>query len=143
MSKQTRMQKLAKNSSLGVLTFVITTLAGLLIRPISIAVFGYELLGMQGVLLSLIGMLSIVELGIGGAIVYGLYKPLAEGDEKKVTLLLHLYKKIFYTIGLVILVIGLALLPLLPFLISEFTFSEIVLPYLIFLIGSVLSYFFV
>ena len=64
-------------------------------------------------------MLSLAELGVGGAIVYALYKPLAENDEEKIASLMKLYSKAYRMIGLLIAAIGLALMPFLKLIIRE------------------------
>ena len=62
-------------------------------------------------------MLSLAELGVGGAIVYALYKPLAENDEEKIASLMKLYSKAYRMIGLLIAAIGLALMTFLKYII--------------------------
>ncbi|MFR3060709.1 MAG: hypothetical protein ACLTL6_01535 [Holdemanella porci] len=48
----------------------------------------------------------MAELGVGSAIVYSMYKPIAENDEKTVAALLQLYKKIYRIIGFCVFVMG-------------------------------------
>jgi len=137
-----RTKKLARNSLFGVIGFVVAAVLGFVIRIFFVDFFDYELLGLQAILTTIITTLSLAELGIGMAIVFSLYKPLAEKDETKIALLIKLYKKIFYIIAFIILGVGLLLLPLLPLIVTEFSFMQILWPYLITLVGTVASYLF-
>ena len=43
----------------------------------------------------ILSILAVVELGFGNAIIYHLYKPLAEKNEKEINLLIKFYKKTY------------------------------------------------
>ena len=58
-------------------------------------------------------------MGIGNAIIYSMYKPLAVGDEEKIKSLMSLYKKTYIAIGIFIAVAGLCLIPFLDFIIKD------------------------
>ena len=60
---------------------------------------------------SILMVLNLSELGIGSALVYSMYKPVAEKDMLKIKALLAVYKKIYAYIGVAILAIGLCFLP--------------------------------
>lgn len=51
-----------------------------------------QYVGVSGLFTDILSVLSFVELGIGSAITYALYKPLAENDEEKLGKLMHFYK---------------------------------------------------
>ena len=53
---------------------------------------GLEYLGINGLFTNIISMLGIVELGLGAAIVYHLYQPLADSDTVRIKSLMHFYK---------------------------------------------------
>ena len=76
-------------------------------------------LGVNGLLSNVLGILALAELGIGTAIGYSLYEPLAKNNTKKVRSLMQFYKKAYRIIALVVLVLGLILLPVLPYLIKN------------------------
>lgn len=100
-------------------------------------------LGVNGLLSNILGILSLTELGIGTAIGYSLYKPLAEKDNEKVRSLMDFYKKAYQIIALVVLVLGLLLLPLLPYLIKEnTTIKNLNIIYVIYLLNMVIGYLF-
>lgn len=89
-----------------------------LVQTITIRMLGMQYVGIKGLFSSILTVLSLAELGMGSAIVYSMYKPIAVDDQKMICALLNLYKKIYRITGLVILIIGLALLPLLKLLIK-------------------------
>ncbi|MBR0376894.1 MAG: hypothetical protein IJI04_00560 [Lachnospiraceae bacterium] len=91
-----------------------------------------------------ISTLSLAELGIGSAIVYNLYKPLAEGDEKKICQLMYLYKKAYMTIAAVTMAVGLALVPIIHLLIEKVDISlgYLRIVYVLFVFQNSVSYLF-
>ena len=77
-------------------------------RIIFIKTLGEEYLGLNGLFTNILTMLSLAELGIGTAITYSLYKPLAENSIRECKMLMQLYKKVYTVIGLVILILGIS-----------------------------------
>ena len=82
-------------------------------------------------------------MGIGATMVYNMYKPVAEGDVRKMNALLNFYRKTYRVIGLIILILGICLIPWLPSLIKGEYPQDISLTglYLIYLGNTVISYF--
>ena len=141
--QQSRTKKSAANVLFGVGNRLVLMLFPFIIKTITIYTLGAEYLGLNSLFASILQVLSLSELGVGSAMVYNMYKPLAEGDKKTVGALLYLYKKIYRYIGMFILVIGLALCPFLDKLIAASHPEEIniYILYIIFLSNTVLSYF--
>lgn len=112
------------------------------IRVIIIRTIGIEYLGLNSLFTSILRILNLSELGVGSAIVYSMYKPIAHDDQNQICALLSLYRKIYRIIGLVILTVGLLLIPFLPKLINgELPANyNIYALYLIYLANTVLSY---
>lgn len=112
-------------------------------RIIFIKILNDTYLGINGLLTNVLGLLALSELGISTAISYCLYKPLEENNQNKIKALMNFYKKTYYVIGLIILVLGLILLPFLPWFIKDTSgISNLNIIYLIFLINMVIGYFF-
>lgn len=135
-----------KNSIANIIASLIMSLvviiAGFFAQKIFIETLGLEYLGVNGLFTNIITMLGIVELGLGAAIVYHLYKPLVKGDNVRIKSLMHFYKKGYRVIALVVMVIGLSLIPFLPAIVGEIKIStNITAVYLLFLLDVVLSYF--
>ena len=106
---------------------------------------GLEILGLNGVFSNIISVLSLSELGIGTAITFALYKPLAERDEKLIKSLMQFYKRAYKIVAATVAGIGLLLFPFLKFFVKSNNYSQyyIIEVYLLFLLNSVISYFFV
>ena len=124
--------------------YVVTFVLGLVCRMAFTRVFSAEYLGINGLFGNVLGMLSLAELGIGPAIVYALYAPLAKNDNGKIATLVRFYGKCYRVIAIVVLAIGLALIPFLDFIVKEPPQIEenYYLIYLIMLFNSVSGYFF-
>lgn len=90
---------------------------------------------------SILSVLSFSELGIGAAITYELYKPIADKDSEKIRSLMLFYKKAYFFIGSFILLAGLVLLPFLPYLMKETTgLVNVRVIYVLFLVNNAASY---
>ena len=94
-------------------------------------------LGVNGLLSNVLGILSLTELGIGTAIGYSLYEPLAKKDNDKISSLMQFYKKAYHIIAIIVLLLGLVLLPVLPYLIKDTADIEnLNIIYIIFLLNA-------
>ncbi|MBO5321481.1 MAG: oligosaccharide flippase family protein [Clostridia bacterium] len=143
MSQDGRKISVIKNVVAQMFSAVIQTVLGFVARKIFVVYLTAELLGLNGLMTSIIGMLSIAELGVGEAINYSLYKPLANGDKEQVNAIMKLYKKLYLGIAGAIIVIGLAITPFLKVVIGPdvtLPFSYIYKIYFIFLFDTFLSY---
>lgn len=77
-----------------------------------------ELGGLAALFGDIIGLLGIVECGIGSVILFHLYQPLVEGDDTQVAALYNLCRKVYRIIALVVLGLGLLAMPLLPLMVK-------------------------
>lgn len=126
-------------SSIGV-TLVLTFL-GFFTRKVFIDNLGEEFLGLNGLLSNVIGMLGLVESGIGVSIVYNMYKPLAEKDTPRILALVQLYRKIYRYIALGIVVLSVFFFPFVVFMVHgavDMTYLTIV--YCISIASTVIGY---
>jgi O-antigen/teichoic acid export membrane protein len=112
-------------------------------RIVFIQVLGTEYLGLNGLFTNILSILSLVELGIGPALTFSLYKPIAENDTEKIKSLMRLFKKAYISIGLLILTIGIIITPFLEVFINTIPDIEnIHLIFLLFVINASISYFY-
>ncbi|MFD1031916.1 lipopolysaccharide biosynthesis protein [Metaplanococcus flavidus] len=113
------------------------------LRKVFLDALGSEYLGLVALFTSLIGFLSLAELGISTAIVYALYKPYAENDTEKIMGYVQFYTKFYRTIGLIIFITGLALMPFLPlFIKGDLDINDVRIYFLLTLASTVITYFF-
>lgn len=130
-----------RNSSVGLVVHISIMILNFISRTYFVRLLGAEYLGINGLFTNIISMLNLAELGVGSAITYTLYKPLALGDKSKVATIMGVYKKIYYKICTVVLGIGIALIPFLNLFINGRYDKNIVLIFLLFLIDTIISYF--
>ena len=134
-----------KNSVRNILYRLISQIASIILkfasRTIFIYILGVEYLGINGLFSEILQMLSLADLGFGTAMVFSMYKPLAEHDEKRLTQLVALYKKIYTIIAVAISVIGVALVPFLKYLVNlDESIPYLKIYYLLYLANTVSSY---
>ncbi len=139
-----RVQSAAKNIAFGQVGNLVTQLLNFVLRTIFIAHLGDTLNGVNGLYANILSVLSMAELGIGTAMNYSLYKPVAQGNIGKIKSYMRLYKKAYSIIGIVIAVIGLLVSPFLPYLVNQpegVSTRDLTLYYFIFLFNTVSTYF--
>ena len=141
--KSDRIKNTRRNAIWGIVNKFITILLPFITRTVLIYVLGVEYVGINGLFSSILQVLSLAELGFSSAIVYSMYKPLAENDNDVICALLQFYKKIYRCIGSIVLIIGVALIPFLKYLISGSCPSDvnIYVVYIIYLLNTSCSYF--
>lgn len=144
MQNRSRTEYSVLNILTGVGGYFLNTVLGFVCRIIFVRCLAADYLGVNGLFTNILTMLSLAELGVGSAIVYALYKPLAENDEEKIASLMKVYAKAYRTIGVLIAVIGLMLMPFLDLIIREQPNirESIYLLYAINLFNTASSYFF-
>lgn len=144
MQNRSRTEYSIINILTGMGGYVLNTILGFVCRMVFVQCLSADYLGINGLFTNILTMLSLAELGVGSAIVYALYKPLAENDEEKIASLMKLYAAAYRTIGAVIMLVGLALMPFLDVIIQEQpNISEsIYLLYFLYLFNTASSYFF-
>ena len=139
-----RIRYTAKNIAFGYMSNIITALLGFVARKVFIMRLSGTLLGVNGFYTGILSALSLAELGIGTALNFSLYKPVAEGDTDKIKSYMALYKKAYRIIALVVAAIGLCIAPFLQYIIKDpgsNSMTDLTLYYFIFLFNSVTSYF--
>lgn len=132
-----------RNAIWGIFNKTIVFVGQFITRSIIIQVLGAEYLGINNLFIAILQVLNLTELGFSSAINYCLYKPMAENDISKICSLLNLYKKIYYVIGTIILVLGLMFTSFIPRLINQDIPKgiNIYLLYWIYLSNTVISYY--
>ena len=141
---ESRVKNSGKNAIWGLANRLTTILFPFVTRTIIIYTLGSEYIGLDSLFVSIFQVLNFAEIGFGTAMVYNMYKPIAEGDNKTLCALLNFYKKTYLVIGSIILCVGLGIIPFLHNLISG-TYPEdinLYILYLLYLINTVFGYFF-
>ena len=115
----TRTQHARRNIITSVINKLVIMLTNFIMRTVLIHYLGEVYLGLDSLFVSILQILSLSELGISSAMVYSMYKPLAENDTPAVCALLKLYRTVYRWIALIMTVLGLAVTPFLPLIVKK------------------------
>lgn len=142
VAKIERTRNASRNIFFGVILKVYQILVPFLMRTAMIYLMDVQYLGLNSLFASVFQVLNLAELGVGSAMVYSMYKPIAEDDDTTICALMKLYRTYYRVIGLVIAVIGCSLTPFIPHLIKSDVPSgiNIYILYYLNLAATVLSY---
>ena len=105
-----------KNVAVSIVFKILILLGTLLVRRLLISELGDAVNGLNSLYTTVIGSMSVAELGVGSVITYCMYKPIVEGDDDKVAALYRLFSRLYLVIGGVILVCGCVFMAFLPYL---------------------------
>lgn len=105
-----------KNSSIGLLSQLVTVVFAFVTRSLFVQYIGMELLGINSTFTSVLNALSLSELGFEAAVVYSLYRPMYENDQEKINDIINILKVIYRGIGGIFVVGSIVLLPFLKYI---------------------------
>lgn len=113
-----RTKNATRNILFGLILKAYQIIVPFMMRTAMIYFMGVRYLGLNSLFTSILQVLNLAELGVGSAMIYSMYKPIAEDNNETICALMKLYKNYYRIIGLVIAVIGGLLTPFIPKLIS-------------------------
>lgn len=142
--KRNRTVNTIRNTISGIFNKIISIWMPFLTRTVIIYVLGMEYAGLNGLFSSILQVLNLAELGISTAVVWCMYKPMVTQNKELLCALLKHIRKLYYVIGGIIAVIGIVIIPFLPYLISGDVPSDlnVTIMYGIYLLNTVIGYFF-
>lgn len=137
-----RTKNAARNIVFGVLLKLYHIVVPFFMRTVMIHFMGVQYLGVNSFFTSVLQVLNLAELGVGAAMVYSMYEPVAKGDTPTICALLNLYRTFYRAIGIFIGAVGLLLTPFIPRLVKSGFPSDlnIYLVYWLNLAATCLSY---
>ena len=137
-----RIQNAMKNAFFDFWVKIYRAVFPFIMRTVMLHTIGIGYLGLNGLFASVLQILSIGELGISGAIVYSMYEPAAKNDTKRLCALLRLYRILYAVIGASVFVLGAAMIPILPRIVSDEVPPDIniYILYVMYLVSTALSY---
>ena len=138
-----RTKNTIRNVAAGLINQGVSIILPFINRTIILWTLGAEFTGLSGLFSSILSVLGIAEMGFNTAIVYSLYRPMAEHDEYKICEIVSLFRKIYRVIGNIVLVLGIMVMPFLKYLINGSYPNNINLYviYFLYLLNSVISYY--
>lgn len=133
----------ARNAAVGFAAKLLNLILAFAVRTVFLYTLSTEYLGVSSLFSNVLSVLNISELGIGSAIIFALYRPLADGDSETLKSLMRLYRNAYRIIGCAVLALGAVITPFLPHLLKGSTDSvNIYVIFYLYLAQSVLSYWF-
>lgn len=131
-----------KNIAVNLVSQLTSDVLSFVCRTVFIRMLGATYLGVSNLFIGILSLLSLAELGIGTAIGFSMYKPLAGNNRRKIGALMNLYKRAYHIIGLTVAAAGLLLTPLIPFFSGSPDIPHLTLIYLLYVFNSAITYFF-
>lgn len=133
------------NASAGIAVKILTLITAFAVRTVLIKTLGIQYTGVSGLFTDILTVLSFAELGIGSAIIYALYKPIAENDKDRITCLMNFYKKAYRIVAIVVLILGTCVIPFLGYIVKEVPdiTESIRFIYILYIINTATSYLFI
>lgn len=137
-----RFRSSTRNATVAIITQITMGIASFLERMVFNQCFIADYLGFYSLFKNIISVLSVAELGLSVAIAYSLYAPLAEDNWEEVNAIMSFLRKVYFAIGTVILLLGLALAPFLHLLVTtEIPMASVRLYFVVFLLSTVFEYY--
>lgn len=122
-------------ASQGVIVFL-----NLFSRKIFLNYLGAELLGVSSLFADVLLLFSFADLGVGTAIMFTMYRPIAENDNNKIKSLLLFYRQIYNYVILVLILLSFAFVPFLYTIKSNIPIEELLIYYALFQFNNIVLY---
>ncbi len=141
--EKSRTKNTTRNIGAGLIYQIVSIVLPFINRTAILWMLGADFTGLAGLFSSILNVLNMAELGFNTAIVYSLYKPMADRNHKKICEIVSMFKKIYSIVGTVVLVGGLALMPFLPnFIHGSYPDTiNLYVVYFLYLVNSAISYY--
>lgn len=141
MNTNSRTKNTVINITVSVVCQIIMLILSFIVRTFFIKLLGADYLGVNGLFSNILSILSMADLGIGAAITFALYKPIAENDEKKIQAYMNFFKLIYRIIAGIVFVLGCLCIPFLGYLINlSEEIPNLTLIYILQLLSTTASY---
>ena len=139
-----RLKSIYKNTVFGTVNLILSLILNFLSRKLFLINIGIEYLSVNQIISNILVVLSFAETGISGAVLFYLYKPLAEKDENTICSVMRLYRNINWLLGICLFGVGTCLIPFLHNFINidGVSIEYIIIIYLLYLFDSSFTYFY-
>ena len=141
MQERSRTEYSAINTTVAVISRIVAILMGFATRVVFTHTLSESYVGINGLFTDILNVLSLTELGVGTAITYALYRPIAQKDIRRQQILMRMYRTFYRGTAVCVTIIGLAIIPFMDVLMKNRPdVDHLILIYLLYLANSVLSY---
>lgn len=140
MNNDSREINSTRNLIIGGFNQVIVLILNLVSKSVFIKTLGPVFMGLNGLFTNIFLLLSFAEFGIGSVMIYSLYKPINQKSQENVTSVYRFFRKIYLRLSLIIGILGLGVIPLLPFIVNtEVAIDHLPFIYALYLAGITIS----
>ena len=140
---KSRTENAVINTKVVMICQITSIILGFICRTVFSDLLGTEYLGINGLFSNILSVLAFTELGIGSAMEFRLYSPLAKKSIETVNKYISVYRRLYFWIIVIFFLIGICAVKFLPFVVKTSEIDgNITIIYLIFLLDTGFSYFF-
>ena len=141
MADKSRTEYSVRNTTAAMISKIVAILMGFITRVVFTRCLSESYVGINGLFSDILNVLALSELGVGTAITYALYKPIAQGDIEKQKSLMKMYRQFYRIVAGIVLAGGLLVIPFMDILVKDkYQIDHLILIYLMYLAKSVISY---
>ena len=140
MRHYTRTQNVKLNAVYAIVCQAVIIVTTMVTRKVFLNHLGAELLGVNSLFSDVLVLFSFADLGIGTAIMFSMYKPIADNDDNKVKSLLLYYRRINNIVIISLLIISIGFVPFLWALKTDIPVSELIWYYFLFQLTNIAEY---
>lgn len=141
MKQKSRTEYSVMNTTVAFLAQTLAIFMGFFTRVVFTRTLSEGYVGINGLFTDILNIFSLSELGVGTAITYALYAPIARRDIKKQQILMRMFRNFYRITAGFVLLAGLCLIPFLDILMKDRPdVNHLIIIYLLYLLNSVVSY---
>lgn len=141
METKTRTEYSARNTTVALVSRLTAIVMGYLLRVVFTHTLSESYVGVNGLFVDIIEVLSLSEMGMGTAITFALYRPIAEGDIEKQKSLMKLFARLYRVVAVIVAAVGVLLIPFLGMFIKDYgNVEHLTLIYILYIVNTVCSY---
>lgn len=141
MKKKSRTEYSVMNTTVAFIAQATAILMGFFTRVVFTRTLSEGYVGINGLFTDILNILSLSELGVGTAITYALYGPIARNDTEKQQILMGMFRTFYRITACFVLIAGLCLIPFLDILMKDRPdVDHLIVIYILYLTNSVVSY---
>ena len=140
-----RSKRVLKNLITDILPMLLISFLGIFKFKLFVKVLGQETQGMYQLFTQIMIYISVVDGGLGSAVLHALYRPNTDNNQEQMNAILSGAKKVFSKLGILVYAIAFLASFFVPLLIKDnpFEYTYVILTFLLFALSSVINYFFI
>lgn len=141
MESKSRTEYSAINTTVAIISRMAAILMGFATRVVFTHTLNESYVGVNGLFTDILNVLSLTELGVGTAITFALYRPIANKDIERQQILMKMFRSFYRITATCVAVAGIAIIPFMDVLMKNRPeVDHLLLIYILYLTNSVLSY---